>query len=392
MRARAGMSIEPCSTASSPMIARNSVVLPMPLRPTSPTRAPSGMRAEAPSSNSRPAMRIEMSSRTSMRAFIAAPRGLASATACSHACWTVLRAMAKEIIMCVPGCREAIQRALSRRGFFRGAAAAARRIRRDRGDARAGAAQLHVGDRPDPLTVAGISDVLRRSRHRRSSKKLRLQEGRLQLNWWKSSSMPARIWMRRSTIRRTGADRREDTGRSTGRAARGRRCRRRKAARNADYAMTKQDIADWEAQNGRLPDGCCVAMNSGWAAARHQCGEIHRQGRSRRVAFSRRPSGRGRMAGQGAPRRRAWRSIRCRSIPGSRRISRPTKLWLPSGRWGIENIANLDKVPATGATLVAGCPRSRTRPAGRRASSRWCKQSLAAQAFFCQRPFSSACQ
>ena len=28
--------------------------------------------------------------------------------------------------------------------------------------------------------------------------------------------------------------------------------------------------------------------------------------------------------------------------------------WLPTGRWGIENIANLDKVPATGATLVAG--------------------------------------
>jgi kynurenine formamidase len=30
------------------------------------------------------------------------------------------------------------------------------------------------------------------------------------------------------------------------------------------------------------------------------------------------------------------------------------KLWLPSGRWGLENVANLDKVPAKGATLVAG--------------------------------------
>jgi kynurenine formamidase len=29
-------------------------------------------------------------------------------------------------------------------------------------------------------------------------------------------------------------------------------------------------------------------------------------------------------------------------------------LWLPSGRWGLENVANLDKVPATGATLVVG--------------------------------------
>jgi len=32
-------------------------------------------------------------------------------------------------------------------------------------------------------------------------------------------------------------------------------------------------------------------------------------------------------------------------------------IWLPSGRWGIENIANLDKVPASGATLVAGLPK-----------------------------------
>ena len=29
-------------------------------------------------------------------------------------------------------------------------------------------------------------------------------------------------------------------------------------------------------------------------------------------------------------------------------------IWLPAGRWGIENIANLDKVPASGATLVVG--------------------------------------
>src|SRR5260370_37222418 len=30
------------------------------------------------------------------------------------------------------------------------------------------------------------------------------------------------------------------------------------------------------------------------------------------------------------------------------------RLWLPSGRWGLENVANLDKVPASGATLVVG--------------------------------------
>jgi len=28
--------------------------------------------------------------------------------------------------------------------------------------------------------------------------------------------------------------------------------------------------------------------------------------------------------------------------------------WLPSGRWGLENVANLDRVPPAGATLVVG--------------------------------------
>ena len=33
--------------------------------------------------------------------------------------------------------------------------------------------------------------------------------------------------------------------------------------------------------------------------------------------------------------------------------------WLPSGRWGIECLANLDEVPATGATIVVGAPKIR---------------------------------
>ncbi|WP_346432798.1 hypothetical protein [Breoghania sp.] len=31
--------------------------------------------------------------------------------------------------------------------------------------------------------------------------------------------------------------------------------------------------------------------------------------------------------------------------------------WLPSGRWGMEAMANLDEVPAAGATLVVAAPK-----------------------------------
>ena len=40
------------------------------------------------------------------------------------------------------------------------------------------------------------------------------------------------------------------------------------------------------------------------------------------------------------------------------------QLWLPSGRWGLENVANLDKVPENGATLVVGAPKVRNATGG----------------------------
>ena len=33
--------------------------------------------------------------------------------------------------------------------------------------------------------------------------------------------------------------------------------------------------------------------------------------------------------------------------------------WLPAGRYGIEGLANLDQLPAAGATLVVGAPKHR---------------------------------
>jgi kynurenine formamidase len=43
--------------------------------------------------------------------------------------------------------------------------------------------------------------------------------------------------------------------------------------------------------------------------------------------------------------------------PGVSKDFRTHKLWLPSGRWGIENIADLNKVPPIGATLIVGLPK-----------------------------------
>src|SRR5262245_30854351 len=36
------------------------------------------------------------------------------------------------------------------------------------------------------------------------------------------------------------------------------------AASNPDYQLTPADLRRWERRYGRLPRGCCVALNSGW--------------------------------------------------------------------------------------------------------------------------------
>ena len=38
-----------------------------------------------------------------------------------------------------------------------------------------------------------------------------------------------------------------------------------KAARNADYQLSRQDLLAWEERHGRLPDNACVAMHADWA-------------------------------------------------------------------------------------------------------------------------------
>jgi kynurenine formamidase len=126
------------------------------------------------------------------------------------------------------------------------------------------------------------------------------------------------------------------------------------AEQEADYQLSREDLAKWEAKYGPLPAGCCVALHSGWGdlatsdparyAGRDVDGTFHFPGFSPEAA--------------------AWllnergvvgiasdtMSLDC----GASQEFKTHQVWLPSGRWGLENVANLNKVPETGATLVVG--------------------------------------
>jgi kynurenine formamidase len=130
-----------------------------------------------------------------------------------------------------------------------------------------------------------------------------------------------------------------------------------KAEQEADYLLTREDLALWETAHGRLPAGCCVALHSGWGAlatsdparfiGRDVNGTLHFPG------F--------------APETAAWlmkeREVAGLAVDTLSLDNGPSKafgthqLWLPSGRWGLECVANLDAVSPVGATLVVGAPK-----------------------------------
>jgi kynurenine formamidase len=259
----------------------------------------------------------------------------------------------QEARMCVPGCQEIVRAALSRRGFFKGAAAA--------GFAATAVAPAYAAPKPVPRSFKAVVDLT----HTMSpefptffgvpgielQKQFDFKKDGFNLNWWRiiehaGTHIDAPIHFSEA------GDTVEKLPVSTLVAPLAVVDVRAQAAKNADYMLSRQDLADWEKKNRRLPNGCCVAMLSGWGqltgeAAKYtgvSGGTFHFPG------F--------------APDAAEW-LLKERSVVGiavdtlsldngPSKDFRVHRAWLPTGRWGLENVANLDKVPATGATLVVG--------------------------------------
>lgn len=128
-----------------------------------------------------------------------------------------------------------------------------------------------------------------------------------------------------------------------------------RAAEDADAQVTPDDIKAWIAANGPLPDGACVAMHSGWA------------GKTGSEAF-RNADGDGKMHFPGFHveaatmliEETAAKSIAVDTLSLDYGLSGDFAThyaWLPTNRYGIECLAGLDQVPASGATLVVGAPK-----------------------------------
>jgi kynurenine formamidase len=126
---------------------------------------------------------------------------------------------------------------------------------------------------------------------------------------------------------------------------------RDKVAKDSDYRLTAEDVQAWEARHGRIPAGAIVMLRTGWASRwpdqkRYRNmdakGVMHFPGYSvaaAKLLISRHVSG---------------LCIDTLSIDygpsPSFEVHRTT---LPAGLFHVENVANLDKLPPTGAFIIA---------------------------------------
>lgn len=130
-----------------------------------------------------------------------------------------------------------------------------------------------------------------------------------------------------------------------------------KAAEDADAQVTPEDIKAWMATNGDIPDKACVAMHSGWGGKTGGAG-FRNVGADEKMHFP----GFHVEAAQMLMEETGAVALGVDTLSLDHGISGDFVThyaWLPTNRYGIENLKNLDAVPAAGATLVVGAPAHR---------------------------------
>ena len=130
---------------------------------------------------------------------------------------------------------------------------------------------------------------------------------------------------------------------------------REKASANADSEVTPDDLKAWMAKHGDFPANGCVAMHSGWET--HIGTDKYRnadaEGKQHYPGFHI-------EATQMLLEETSSVGLASDTLSLDRGDSGTFDThyaWLPTNRWGIENIANLAELPAAGATLIVGAPK-----------------------------------
>lgn len=130
---------------------------------------------------------------------------------------------------------------------------------------------------------------------------------------------------------------------------------RERAQDNPDAQLTVEDLRRWERRHGRIPRDACVAMNSGWAE-KVNTPEFRNADANGMLHFP----GFHIDAARFLLEERQVNGIAVDTLSldyGPSPDFAVHYLWLPSNRWGMEAVANLDALPPRGTTLIVGGPK-----------------------------------
>jgi len=131
---------------------------------------------------------------------------------------------------------------------------------------------------------------------------------------------------------------------------------RERARKDADALVTIDDLKRWEKAHGRLPRQCGVFLNSGWDAKAGDARAFLGQDDSKTLHFP----GFSKEACEFLLNEREVAGLAVDTLSldvGASTDFAVHKLWLGAGKWGLECVANLSKLPPAGATVFVGAPK-----------------------------------
>ncbi|XP_078588568.1 isatin hydrolase-like [Branchiostoma floridae x Branchiostoma japonicum] len=131
---------------------------------------------------------------------------------------------------------------------------------------------------------------------------------------------------------------------------------RDKIGDNTDYAVTTQDLQDWEREYGRIPEGGIIMIRSGWGEQFFEEGPVPYLGSDQKNASLLHSPGLHPDAAQWLVDNRDVKVIGFDTISADTGDSTtyPThKILLPNNIIIIENVGHLNEMPPTGSTVYA---------------------------------------
>ena len=131
---------------------------------------------------------------------------------------------------------------------------------------------------------------------------------------------------------------------------------RERVKKNTDAAVTIDDLTAWEKAYGRLPKGCAIGLLSGWDAKTGDAKAFLGTDATNTLHFP----GFSKAAAEFLVTEREVVGLLVDTLSidiGATTDFGAHKVWLGAGKWAVECVANLGKVPPSGATVFVGAPK-----------------------------------